>query len=277
MSPTYRDVLASGVRLRVLEAGEGPAVILLHDLFLTSSTWDQVVTHLREDFRVIAPDFPGFGQSEKPPPSRFPYGFSSLTETIADLYAGLDLGRAALVGHGLGGAIALRLAAKHPELVSKLVLIDTLCYPSALSWRHRVALLPVVGGLVFKQLWNRSAFRNFYREVLVGPEASIPNTRIDQYYERFNTPVGRVSALATLRATVDTRSTVALTAQVHVPTLILWGDSDRLQPAAQGQRLAREVHGAGFEVIPAGHSPQEEQPITTARIITRFLRSERAR
>ena len=101
--------------------GNGPPVVLLHGLFVDHRIWDGVTAALAEEFRVVAPDLPGFGESEKPGPSRFDYGVDAFAEAIADLYAGLEIGRAALVGHGLGAAIALTVAARHPELVSHLV------------------------------------------------------------------------------------------------------------------------------------------------------------
>lgn len=272
---THRDLTASGIRLRVVEAGSGEPVVLLHGLFVDHSSWDGVMDGLSGGFRVVAPDLPGFGESEKPPPSRFPYGVDAFAETVADLYAGLELGRAALVGHALGGAVALTLAARHPELVSRLVLVDALCYQTPLDLRRRIALLPLVGGFAFKQLLGRTGFRALFRETMLSARASVPNERLDRYYEIFNEPAARGSALATLRATVDARSVVAQTARVSTPTLVVWGRADRLYPAGFGQRLAREVRGAGFELMDSGHSPQEERPGELAAVIRRFLRSER--
>jgi pimeloyl-ACP methyl ester carboxylesterase len=270
-----RDVTASGVRLRVAEDGNGPAVVLLHDLLFDHTSWDGVIEALRGRFRVVAPDLPGFGHSEKPPPSRFPYSIDAFAEAVADLYGGLELGRAAIVGHGLGGAIALTLAARHPELVARLVLIDALCYRVEFDLYQRVALVPLFGGFVFKQLWGLSSFRAHFRDTLLLPRARIPNERIDHYYRMFNTPAARGSALATLRATVDTRAVVAQTARIQTPTLVVWGRADRVVPAGYGQRLAREIRGAGFEIVDAGHAPHEEHPTELAAIMARFLRAER--
>jgi pimeloyl-ACP methyl ester carboxylesterase len=270
-----RDVTASGVRLRVAEDGTGPPVVLLHSLFFDHTSWHGVIDGLRGRFRVVAPDLPGFGESEKPPPSRFPYGIDAFAEAIADLYAGLELGRASLVGHGLGGAVAVTLAARHPELVLRLVLIDTLCYESELDFYQRVALVPILGGFAFKQLWGKSSFRAHFRETLLSARARVLNERIDHYYRMFNTPAARGSALATLRATVDTRSVVAQTSRIQTPTLVIWGRADRVVPAGHGQRLAREIRGASFELVDAGHAPQEELPAELAAILTRFLGSPR--
>ena len=270
-----RDVTASGVRVRVVEDGEGPPLVLLHGLFFDHSTWDGVLPELSDAFRVIAPDLPGFGESEKPPANRFPYGIDAFTEAVADLYAGLDLGRAAVVGHGLGGAVALTLAVNHPELVTQLVLVDAMSYPAPQDTRYRIARLPFVGSFMVKQLWGKTTFRAMYRDLMVSSHAPIDGARIDRYYESFSTPAARGSALATLRSTVDTRAVVARVRRVHTDTLIVWGRDDRMYPAGIGQRLAREIPGAGFELMNTGHAPQEERPHELASLIRRFLRDER--
>jgi pimeloyl-ACP methyl ester carboxylesterase len=273
--PVHRDVTASGVRLRVVEAGSGPPVILIHGLFVDHTSWDLVMPELAKAFRVVALDLPGFGASEKPPPSRFPYGIGAFAEAIADLYAGLELGPAAVVGHALGGAVALTLAARHPELVSRLALIDTLCYDSGPGRYGELALLPFVGGLMLKQLWGRGLFRRHFQETVFGPTSSVAAPRIDRYYDAFNAPAARSSALATLRATVDTRSIIAQTTRIQAPTLVIWGRHDRVWPASFGQRLSREIRGSGFELLDCGHSPQEERPQELVRILTRFLTDEK--
>lgn len=250
-------------------------MILIHGLFVDHTSWDLVMPELSDSFHVIAPDLPGFGTSEKPPPSRFPYGIEAFAEAIADLYAGLELGPAAVVGHALGGAVALTLAARHPELVSKLVLIDSLCYEGGTGRFGELALLPFVGGLVFKQLWGRGLFRRYFQESVFGPTSNLPAPRIDRYFEAFNAPAARSSALATLRATVDTRGVVAQTSRIQAPTLVIWGRHDRVWPASFGQRLSREIRNAGFELLDAGHSPQEERPQDIVRIVQRFLSDER--
>jgi pimeloyl-ACP methyl ester carboxylesterase len=272
---TQRDVTASGVRLRVVEVGDGPAVLFLHGMFVDHRTWHAVMDALSDGLRLVAPDLPGFGESEKPAASRFSYELDAFADAVAGLYAGLGLGRAAVVGHALGGAVALTLAARHPELVSRLVLVDALCYEQQFDFRSRTALLPLVGSFVLKQLWGRTIFRAFFRSRLLGPGATLPNGRIDDYYGTFNTPAARGSALAAWRATVDTRAVVAKTLRIQSPTLVVWGRHDRLYPAGYGQRLAHEIRDAGFELLDAGHSPQEECPSTLAATMGPFLRAER--
>lgn len=269
--PTHRDVTASGIRLRVVEDGAGVPIVMVHGLFMDHRTWDGVRLELRDQYRIITPDLPGFGQSEKPSPSRFPYGIDAFAGAIADLYAGLELGRAALVGHGLGGAIVLTLAARHPELVSHLVLVSPLVPPERPSLETRLARVPFVGNLVFRQLVGRSLFRAYFRERMLSRGADAASERIDAFYDSFNSPAARGSALATLRSCADSRPALAQTSRIQTPTLVIWGHDDALSPARFGQRLAREIRGAGFEQLDAGHAPQEEQPKDVARLVARFL------
>jgi pimeloyl-ACP methyl ester carboxylesterase len=269
---TTRDVTASGVRLRVVERGAGPKLVLLHSSFMDHSTWNAVANELAADYTVITPDLPGYGESEKPAPSRFAYDIAAFTSAIADLYAALSLGRATVVGHGLGGSIAITLAARHPELVSELVVVDAIAEPPTAFGYGRLAHLPLAGSLVFKQLLGRGLFGSYFRQLFMGDGAAIPNERLDTYYAAFNTPAARSSVLATLRATVDTRPVAAQTSRIQKPTLVLWGHRDRLVPPSVGQRLAREIRGARFELLDAGHAPQEERPRELADAIRRFLR-----
>ena len=272
--PPFRDVKASGIRLRVTDIGEGPTLLLLHTSLLDRTCWNQTL-ELFSDFRVVAPDLPGFGESEKPPLGRFAYTVSAFAHAVTDLFAGLDLGQACVVGHGLGGAIAISIASRSPELVSRLSLVDSLCYPTRLDASRRVALFPLVGGFWFKQLWSKTMFRAYCREVLTGPRQPLATSRVDHYYDVFNTPSARNSALATFRATRDTRSVVADIARVTAPTLVVWGRDDAIYPAALGQRLSRDLRSAGFQLLDSGHTPCEEHPEALARVLRKFCLAQR--
>lgn len=269
-SSIQRDVQASGVRLRVVETGAGPSLVLLHGLFLDHSCWDGVAALLRDDYRIVAPDLPGFGLSEKPAAPRFQYGINAFANAIVDLYAGLELGRAIIVGHALGGAVAITLAARYPELIARLVLVDALCYPARTDLARRVGLAPLVGGFLFKQLWGRTTFRAYFRDAYLSKPDAVSNATLDRYYEAFNSPAARASALSTLRATRDTRSVVADIARITTPTLVIWGQDDAILPVAHAQRMAREIRGAGLQVLDAGHAPHVEAPEQVAAAIRRF-------
>jgi pimeloyl-ACP methyl ester carboxylesterase len=106
---------------------------------------------------------------------------------------------------------------------------------------------------------------------LLAPGTNVDASRIDGYYQTFSEPRARASALETLRSTFDPRSVVAKTRGVRAPTLVVWGSENRIVSPRLGQKLAREIHGARFEVIDAGHALQEERPVELARTIGAFL------
>ena len=152
-----------------------------------------------------------------------------------------------------------------------------MCYPPPSDLASKVALAPIIGGFAFKQLWGKSAFRAYFKESYLSRGARIPNARFDHYYDLFNTPAARASALATLRGARDTRAVVADIARISTPTLVIWGREDALYPAILGQRMSREIHEAGFQMLDAGHVPQEEHPAEVAAAIERFCRPSRSR
>lgn len=272
-----RDVTARGVRMRVLEAGatDRPSLILVHDFLCSHLSFDDIIDSLAPRFHVLVPDLPGFGESAKPPPTRHSYGVEGFAECIADLVAAYGLGRAAVLGHGLGGAVALTLATHYAELVTRLALVDPLCYPFPLSFKTRLLLLPVAGGVLFKQLYGRRLFRNYFTDQVFSRGAAIPQERLDRHYRYFNTPSARESAYAVLRAAVDTRPVAARITRVSQPTLIMWGRDDRLLPPAFALRLAREMTNTRLELFDTGHSPHEERPQDFVFVATEFFEGKR--
>lgn len=266
-----------GVRVRAVEAGEpgAPPLVLVHGFLVSHAEFDDVIDALATRFHVIAPDLPGFGDSEKPSPSRYPYGIEAFAESVADLMAAFGVGRAHVLGHSMGGAVALTLAAHHAELVNRLVLVDCLSYPFPLGWKARVPLMPVIGGIVFKQLYGRAMFRSYFRDDVFSRSVQLPLARIDAFYDKFNAPAARESAFTVMHGILDTRPVVARVGRVRSPTLVVWGRDDKIFPLLNGQKLAREIHGASLEVLETGHSPHEERPSEFLAAVVPFLEGTR--
>jgi len=268
--PMTRDVAARGARIRYVEAGDGPPLVLVHDYLSSHVAWDDVVPRLSERFRVIAPDLPGFGESEKPPPSRYRYDFETFSESLVDLCAAVGLVRVSLCGHAMGGSVALTLAATQAHLVDKLVLVNPLVYPPRPDTLSRIAGLPIVGPFIFKQLFGRALFRSRFLPRVRGGN-SAPARRVDHLFELFDAPAAREAAYATMRAMLDTRPLTASIPRITTPTLVAWGRANRACPVEHGRRLARELGGARFEVFDCGPSPAEECPAAFAAVVTAFL------
>jgi pimeloyl-ACP methyl ester carboxylesterase len=274
VTPTaQRDVSARGARVRFVEMGDGPPLVLVHGCLSSRLVWDDVIARLATSYRVIAPDLPGFGQSEKPSAAKYAYSPTAFAESLIDVIAAAGLGRVSICGHGLGGSIALTMAACHAAVVDKLVLVDPLVYPPRTDVLSRFATVPLLGPFAFKQIYGRTFFRTHFRDRVYAPDASINWERIDHLFDVFNEPAAREAAWATMRAAQDTRPLVALLPRVDAPTLIVWGRFDRTLPVSDGRRLARELRHARFEVIECGGSPAEEAPDAFSDIVRRFLSS----
>jgi pimeloyl-ACP methyl ester carboxylesterase len=264
------DLLLRGMRIRYFEAGEGPPLFLVHGFIVHSGVWSQVIPALAKHFRVIALDLPGSGGSERP--REYRYDREAFAETVCDLMAGLDIPRAHIAGHSLGGAVALTLAADHPERVDRLAVINSQCYPFELPVKGRIPLVPIIGEFIFKQLYVRPMFHAYFRDNVFAPGFQYDRAAIDSFYRAFNTPDGRDAAYRVLRSTVDMVSLGPRIAKVRAPALVLWGELDPLFPLDLGMRLARDLPRARLETLPGvGHSPIEERPEAAAALLVRHF------
>jgi pimeloyl-ACP methyl ester carboxylesterase len=269
-TPVLRDVSLRGVRLRFLEAGSGPAVILVHGYLASHTTWEGVFSQLSRTFHVVAPDLPGFGDSEKPPPGRYAYTVSAFAESIVDLVAALDVNRAAIVGQRMGASVALTIAVTYPHLVERLVLVSPDLYPRRLSVWERAATAPVVGGLLFKQLTGRRLFLRYFDPSV--PPAFPVSARMLDWIDAFSAPAAREAAHATMSSLPDTRSLLARLSRATVPTLVCGGGRDDSARLAGVRRLARELPSGRLELFDSGSVPEEEVPEEFARRLHAFLR-----
>jgi len=273
------DVAARGVRLRVTEWSKDEpgdastrAVLALPGLLTPRTSLEPIARILAERFRVVAVDLPGFGDSEKPPPSKYPYSLAAFCEGLADLFGALSLPRAHLLGHGFGGTVALHFTAEHPELIERLCLIAPMGDLTDRPLRQAL-LLPVVGGLVFRQLASRTLFRTVYKGWVNG---QAPLSALDEYYESMTPPAARAALLATLRNGTGAQTLIADLRRVRAQSLFIWGANDKVFPVTEGRAISREMPHAGFEVLPLGHAPHEEAPERVAAIVQRFFDGRRA-
>lgn len=267
LEPRFQTV--DGVRLRYVRAGTGPAVVLLHGFASSIVTWRDVMPALARDHDVIALDFPGFGGSEIReglPPSAYP-------GLVAGLMEGLGLPRASLVGNSLGGGVAVVIAARHPQRVDRLVLIDSVGYNLASAdrpWLLRVAGRKPVARLVEALPLRRPLVTLALRQIF-DDDRLVTRERIDEYVAPLLRP-GAVAAAQALLASGDDLGLPAVVAQVRAPTLVLWGRDDQWIPAEQADRFLAAIPGSRKVVIErCGHMPQEERPAEVSRLLEEFL------
>lgn len=272
-----RDVTVAGVRLRTTEwsrpypTGQEEPVILIHGALSPRASLEPMARRLGSRFRAMTVDLPGFGDSEKPPKEKYPYGVRGAAESLLGLFSGLGISRAHVYGHGLGGLVAIHLAAKHPEIIRRLAL----CAPPLSYSPELMGFLtaPWVGGLVFRQLLGAGLFAKVYRDRIWG---DVPAATLDTYFQSFTPPAARAAVLATLRGSMDVQGAIADVRRIRSPSLILWGRKDRLIPVEAARLFSRELPSSGLELIDAGHAPHEESPAAVAAILSRFFDGRRA-
>jgi len=229
-------------------------VLVLHGWGASIEAVGSIVKALEPTCTVHAVDLPGFGHSSLPP---VPWGIEEYSDWTRAALSALGLTRVSIVGHSHGGRIAIHLAAHHPELVDKLVLVDSagIRAPRTLRWYRRVAMAKLA-----KHVLNRlgSPGRALSGR-LVGRSASADYS----------------ATAEALRPTFNRLVSADLTAllpDVRAPTLLIWGEQDEDTPLRDGETMERLIPDAGLVVFEgAGHFAYADQPQRFARVVQHFL------
>ena len=252
-------------------------VIVLHGLLFSHWSMRELIGALaRAGHEVIAFDLPGFGESDRPRPVEYHYDGEAFMRTLLGVMNALDIERARLVGHGLGGGIALMAAGLHPDRVSRLGLLAPVCYRSLQSTRRKLLRIPIVGPTLLRGALTRKSFQKtlhdkFYADLEL-PDAATA----DFVWERLHRPGGVEAFHATWRFFTDPEEVERSIAAVRAPTLVLWGRDDALLPYHWGKRLAQSIPGAWSHLIDgAGHALVQERPTETLDQLVPFITARR--
>jgi pimeloyl-ACP methyl ester carboxylesterase len=271
-----KTALLHGRSVSYLESGSGPLLVLIHGMAGTAENWRAVVEPLGLRQKVIAPDFPGHGFSE---PGGGDYSLGSLASGLRDLLVTLGHERATLIGHSLGGGVAMQFAYQFPELVERLVLVSSGGLGPDVSPVLRAAALPgadlfigatagvgsQVGSLVGRGLG------------LIGMRPSADVAEVARGYASLADGERRKAFLSTLRAVVGTEGQrVAALDRLYLaaamPLLIVWGERDAIIPVSHGETAHEQLAGSRLEIFEdVGHLPQIEAPGRFVAVVERFL------
>jgi len=271
-----------GVSIHYEREGTGPVpVLLLHGFAASRSTWDDLRTRFPPHrYTLYLIDLMGFGLSSKPRNGN--YALVEQAAIILAFLADRKLSRAVLIGHSLGGTIALlaalvdRSPTRH-RFIDTLVLIGAPAWPQPLPRFFRYLKAPLLGSVLLKLLPNRLVVSRSLASVYYDRNM-VDDRHRERYADSFR-GAGTVNALVrTVRQLVPEQWEEFCTEyhKLDRPLLLVWGSNDRVVTFRQGERLRDIVHGARLEVIDrCGHNPHEEYPDETWRVIERFLEEQR--
>jgi pimeloyl-ACP methyl ester carboxylesterase len=271
-----RHVTIHGHEFGYRRAGRGSPVVLLHGLAGSSRTWKDVMPALAESHDVIAPDLLGHGESAKPAGD---YSLGAHASGVRDLMDALEVSSATVVGHSLGGGVAMQLAYQHPERCDRLVLVGTGGIGREVSWLLRICTLPLadrVMPVVFPR-WFANAGSDVSRFL---DRHGVRNPRLGEMWRSYSSLSGaenRKAFVRTIRTVIDPGGqTVSALDRLHVaaarPTLIVWGEDDGIIPVAHAHVAHEAIPGSSLVVLPGvGHFPHTEAPGALLEALTQFL------
>jgi pimeloyl-ACP methyl ester carboxylesterase len=264
---TRRELVVDGIRLHLAEAGEGPALVLLHGLTATHATWEHTLPAFADRWHVVAPDLPGHGESAKPDA---PYTIDFYAGVVRSLGRELGLREAVVVGSSLGGQIAVELALSYPAWTRAIVLAAPAggFGPAlrATRWAVGVAGTPSIVRLALPWALER-CFHDRSSPLFAARHALLAVRLAHHDYPSFARAVVR-SVAGALAAGAQPLE------RLTQPTLVVWGREDRLVGLGASRRLLRAVAHARLAVVErCGHLPMLERPEEFNRILAEFLRS----
>ena len=277
---TYHRVDVDGVGIFYREAGprEAPTVLLLHGYPSSSRQYDALLPLLADRYHVIAPDYPGFGQSDAPPPSRYAYTFDHLAQTMEGLVERLGIERHALFLQDYGGPVGFRMALARPDRVSAIVIQNANAYEEGLGakWKGiaRYWADPAAHPEVVDAFTSLEAAKQRHIGDSPSPERFNPDTWRDEHAILSRPGEREIQAALLLDYRDNVTAYPAWQAWLRAhqpPLLVLWGryDPSFIVPGAENYR--RDVPAAEVHILDAGHFALDEATDAVARLTREFL------
>jgi pimeloyl-ACP methyl ester carboxylesterase len=270
-------VVLHGHRRAYVKTGTGPALLLLHGLGCDHHTWDPVLPRLSRHFTVIAPDMLGHGESDKP---RADYSVAGYANGMRDLLTVLGIDKVTVVGHSLGGGVAMQFAYQFPERTERLCLVAPGGFGPDVSSLLKALTLPGAGLAVEAltaapvRALGRTALRALSRS---GLSCFRDAHELAEIYDRMGDAATRIAMRHVTRSVIDWRGQiVTMTDRAylteHMPMCVVWGAHDTIIPAHHADVARRSAPGARVEVLGhSGHFPHRDHPERFAKILRDFV------
>lgn len=276
----YREITLHGHRVSYCVGGSGPLLVLVHGIAGSCATWQEVAPGLAAHYTVVTPDLLGHGQSAKP---RTDYSLGAHASALRDLLGTLGYERGTMLGHSLGGGVAMQFAYQFPERCERLVLVSSGGLGHELHLLLRAAALPgaewVLPVLCSKGLRGTvdaiARFLGRVARVRVGPDLE----EIWRSFASLSDADACQAFIHTVRTVIDFHGQRAsaidrLYLATGLPTLIIWGKCDPLIPVAHAYAAHAHIPESRLEIFPdAGHFPYRDDPQRFVRVLVDFIES----
>ena len=274
-TPETQYTKVGQINTRFWELGnDGSTVLLIHGIGGSLEDWILNADSLAKHHHVYALDLVGYGHSDKPSAS---YSFTYMAQFIKDFMKAESIDRASLIGHSLGGGISLQFSLQFPSKVEKLVLVGSAGLGKQVTFLLRVLTLPIIGKLLARP--SRKGTANFLKECLYDP-ALVTDELVEFSYSLASLPGAQEALLSTVRTLGNIRGMrkdalhpiVDNLSSITVPTLIFWGQQDRILPVAHAQVAENKIPNSQLQIFDScGHFPQLERPEEFNSIVLKFL------
>ncbi len=276
-APGNHEIQLHGHRVCFRYRGDGPVVVLIHGITGRSKQWEPAIEQLAEEHTLLAPDLLGHGESAKP---RGDYSLGAYASGVRDIMVALGHERATIVGHSLGGGIALQFAYQFPERCERLVLVSSGGLGREVHPILRASTLP--GSELVLPLLTHARTLGLGEAVgralgLLKLQAGTDLAEVARGFASLGDAEARSAFIHTMRAVLDpggqrVSALDRLYLAEALPSLIVWGDDDPIIPADHGRDAHEAMPGSRLEILEGvGHFPQLERPLEFAGILGRFL------
>ena len=283
----YKTARVNGLNIFYREAGpaNGPVMLLLHGVPTSSRMYQPMLeSSLSAKYRLIAPDYPGFGHSSWPSPKEFSYTFDNLAQVMEGFADALKLSRYSLFLHDYGGPVGMRMAVARPESIEAIIIQNAVSHEEGLSplwaarrafWQGRASHEPAFR----KSFLSLETTRNRHLGTSPHPERINPDTWTDEHY--FLNQPGQADIQTDLFFDYQNNLKAYPIWQKWLrdhqpPMLVLWGRYDPSFLVAGAEAYRKDVPGAEVHILDAGHFALDEQASEVIRLTEAFLKKLQA-
>ncbi|CAM3090029.1 alpha/beta hydrolase [Mycobacterium intermedium] len=282
-----REVTAPSLQFRTIHgykrafriAGSGPAILLIHGIGDNSTTWTSIHATLAQRFTVIAPDLLGHGKSDKP---RADYSVAAYANGMRDLLGVLDIERVTIIGHSLGGGVAMQFAYQFPQMVERLILVGAGGVTKDVNFVLRLASLPM--GTEALAVLRLPLLLPAIQLVGKAVGQAVGTTRLGRdlpnmlrVLNDLPEPTASAAFSRTLRAVVDWRGQIVTMLDrcyltQAIPVQIIWGSHDVVIPVRHAELAHAAMPGSRLEIFEdSGHFPFHDDPARFIDVVLRFI------